>query len=59
MKSPLLTNIVKDEIVSVGAAGGLAIGGTMGSAIGFSDGGLLSRMGADIGNKMVHVCLTD
>merc|ERR1711966_56971 len=44
--------IVKDEIVAGGVAGGLAVGSTMDSAIGFSDGGLLSGLGADIGKKV-------
>ena len=43
--------MVKDEIVTAGAAGGLSTGGTMDSATGFSDGGLLSGLGADIGIK--------
>ena len=51
IQSPLLKYIIKNEIVGAGAAGGLAIGGTMDSAIGFSDGGLLTGMGADIGKK--------
>ena len=52
IKSPLLRNIVKDEIVAAGVAGGVAVGSTMDSAIGFSDGGLLTGMGADIGKKI-------
>ena len=48
----LLKNIVKDEIVGAGVAGGLAVGSTMDSAICFSDGGLLTGMGADIGKKV-------
>merc|ERR1711966_458507 len=44
--------IVKDEIVAGGVAGGLAVGSTMDSAIGFTDGGLLSGLGADIGKKV-------
>ena len=51
ISNPLLKNIVKDEIVTVGAASGLAIGASADSAIGFSDGGLLTGMGADIGKK--------
>ena len=43
---------VKDEIVSTGTASGLAIGGTMDSAFGFSDAGLLSGLGSDIGKKV-------
>ena len=52
ISNPLLKEIVKDEIVGIGTAGGLAIGSTMDSAIGFSDGGLLSGLGTDIGKKV-------
>ena len=52
IKSPLLKNIVKGEIVGAGVAGGLAIGSAMDSAIGFSDGGLLTGYMADIGKKI-------
>ena len=52
ISNPLLKNIVKDEIVGAGVAGGLAIGASVDSAIGFSDGGLLTGMGADIGKKV-------
>ena len=52
ISNPLLKNIVKDEIVAGGVAGGLAIGASVDSAIGFSDGGLLSGLGADIGKKV-------
>ena len=52
ISNPLLKNIIKDEIIAGGTASGLAIGGTMDSAIGFSDGGLLSGVGADIGLKI-------
>ena len=52
ISNPLLKNIVKDEIVAAGTAGGLAVGSTMDSATGFSDGGLLSGLGADIGKKV-------
>ena len=52
ISNPLLKNIVKDEIVAAGAAGGLAIGASADSAIGFSDGGLLTGLGADIGKKV-------
>ena len=45
-------NIVKDEIVGAGVASGLAIGASVDSAIGFSDGGLLTGLGADIGKKV-------
>ena len=44
--------IVKDEIRGAGVAGGLAIGTSAVSAIGFADGGLLSGLGADIGKKV-------
>ena len=52
ISNPLLKNIVKDEIIGAGTAGGLAAGATVDSAIGFSDGGLLSGLGADIGKKV-------
>ena len=54
IKSPLLknNNIVKDEIITAGAAGGLAIGASADAAIGFSDGGILSGLGADICKKV-------
>ena len=54
----MLKNIVKDEIVGAGVAGGLAIGASADSAIGFSDGGLLSGLGADLGNKYQPILLT-
>ena len=44
--------IVKDEIIGAGVAGGLAIGTSADSAIGFADGGLLTGLGADIGKKV-------
>ena len=44
--------IVKDEIIGAGGAGGLAIGTSADSAIGFADGGLLTGLGADIGKKV-------
>ena len=50
--APILNNIVKHKIVGAGAAGGLAIGASADSAIGFADGGLLSGLGADIGKKI-------
>ena len=52
ISNPLLKNIVKDEIVAGGVASGLSIGASADSAIGFSDGGLLSGLGADIGKKV-------
>ena len=45
----LSKTIVKDEIIGAGVAGGLAIGASADSAIGFADGGLLIGLGADIG----------
>ena len=45
-------SIVKNEIMAAGIAGGLAAGATAESAIGFSDGGLLIGVGADIGKKV-------
>ena len=45
----MLKNIVKNEIVTAGVASGLAIGTSADSVFGFSDGGLLSGLGADIG----------
>ena len=52
ISNPLLKNIVKDEIVGAGVAGGVSIGASADSAIGFSDGGLLIGLGADIGKKV-------
>merc|ERR1711966_508157 len=52
ISNPFIKNIVKDEIVGAGVAGGLAIGASADAAIGFSDGGLLTGMGADIGKKI-------
>ena len=52
-KPPLLKKIiVESEIVGASVAGGLSIGASVDSAIGFSDGGLLSGLGADIGKEM-------
>ena len=50
--NPLLKNIVKDEIVAGGVAGGLSIGASADTAIGLSDGGLLTGLGVDIGKKV-------
>ena len=52
ISNPLLKNIVKNEIVGAGVVGGLATGTTVDYATGFSDGGLLSGLGADIGKKV-------
>ena len=51
ISNPFIKNIVKNEIVGAGTAGGLAVGTSVDSAIGFTDGGLLSGLGADIGKK--------
>ena len=53
ISNPLLKNIVKDEIVGAGVAGGLAIGTSGDAAIGFSDAGSLSGLGADIGKTII------
>ena len=45
--------MVKNEIVGAGVAGGLAIGTSADAAIGFSDGGLLSGLGAEVGKKNI------
>ena len=45
ISNPLLNNIIKDEIVGAGVAGGVPIGATIDSATGFSDGGLLDSLG--------------
>ena len=52
IKSPILKDIVKNEIVGAGAAGGLAVGGTMDAGTGFSDAGLLSALGSDISKNI-------
>ena len=39
-------------VVGAGAAGGLTIGASADSVFGFSDGGILIGMGADIGKKV-------
>ena len=44
--------MVKDSILDLGVAGGVAIGASADSAIGFSDGGVLTGLGADIGKKI-------
>ena len=43
--------IIKNEIIGAGVAGGLATGASADSAFGFSDGGLLTGRGADIGKE--------
>ena len=52
VKSPLFKNIVKDEIVGAGVAGMGYIGASADSAIGFSDGGSLAGLCADICKKV-------
>ena len=44
--------MVKDSILDLGVAGGVAIGASADSAIGFSDGGVLTGLGAGIGKKI-------
>ena len=57
ISNPLLKkNIVKDEIVGAGVAGGVSTGASIDSAIGFSGGGLLIGLGADVG-KRYHLIL--
>ena len=55
ISNPLLKNLVKDEIVTAGAASMGYIGASADSATGFSDGGLLNGSGADIGIKKYHL----
>ena len=43
---------VKDGTLDLGVAGGVAIGTSADSAIGFSDGGVLIALGADIRKKV-------
>lgn len=52
ISNPVLKNVVKDGIEQAGIIGGLAVGGALDSAIGFSDRGLLTALGADIGKKV-------
>ena len=51
IESPILKDIVKNKIIGAGAAGGLAIGGTMDAGIGFSYAGLVSASGSDKDKK--------
>ena len=44
-------SIIKNSLLGLGVASGVAIGASADSAIGFADGGLLIGMGADIGIK--------
>ena len=43
--------IIKDCMFDASVAGGLDIGVSADSAIGLSDGGVLTGLGADVGNK--------
>jgi hypothetical protein len=52
ISNPVLKTIAKDEIIGGAAAGGTSIGATVDSAIGFSDGGLMTGLGAELGKKM-------
>ena len=52
ISNPVLKTIATDEIIGAGAAGMGYIGGTIDSAIGFSDAGLLTGLGADIGENL-------
>ena len=45
-------SIVKNSILDLGVASGVAIGASADSAIGFSDGGVLTGLSADIGKKI-------
>ena len=45
-------SIVKNSILDLGVAGGVATGASADYAIGFSDGGVLIGVGADIGKKV-------
>ena len=46
---------VKNGILDLGIAGGVATGGVLDAAIGLSDRGILSTMGAGIGKKITTV----
>ena len=59
VSNPLLTNIVKDEIVTAGAAGMGYIGASVDFASGFSDGGLLIGLVADIGKRYQAILLIE
>ena len=45
-------SIIKNSILDLGVASGVAIGASADSAIGFSDGGVLTGLGADIGKRI-------
>ena len=51
--------IVKDCIFDLSVAGGVAIGASADSAIGFSYGGLLIGLGADVGKKLQLIWVID
>ena len=57
ISNPLSKNIVKDEIVSTGVACMGYIGASADSASGFSDGGLLTGLGVDIGKRYQAISL--
>ena len=52
ISNPVLKTIAKDEIIGGAAAGGTSIGATVDSAIGFSDGGLMTGLGAELGKNI-------
>jgi len=52
ISNPLLKNTVKNGIIGAGIVGGLVTGGALDSAIGFSDAGLMSGLGFNIGKKV-------
>ena len=45
-------SVVKNSILDLGVAGGVAIGASADSAVWFPDGGVLTGLGADIGKKV-------
>ena len=52
ISNPLLKTIAKDEIKTAAVAGGGSIGSMADSAIGFSDGGLMTGLGAELGKNI-------
>ena len=52
ISNPLLKTIAKDEIKTAAVAGGGSIGSMADSAIGFSDGGLMTGIGGEIGKNI-------
>ena len=53
ISNPLLKNINKDGMVGAGVAGIGFIGASADSATGFSDGGLLTGLGAEVGKNIL------